>query len=322
MYNIYWLCIILVILLILLLILSIVCKKNLLFEKFAEEEEYTTLTDIVKPNVFFHKPYTYNYSSAYKDVSILDTNDFLGFMCFKLPSTLFEDIDNDPIKTIKDNIDCKTIQLNEINKLNPKENLINKVYDVIKLNNSSIIGPVYIVIIQYPNKFLNGSYVYSQFNISDKYSQPYMNDKSGTISFDGDVDVQALLIMPMYKSTLTDNEFVLIESENNITNTYNLNGIINMLQYFDKYSTKEKNCFIHCNNSTDLYCGCGSRKKGDYESYCKDDKTEDRSQDKFATYGWLYRINELNSQDKGIIINKINLTKEDEIKISDSTTSL
>jgi hypothetical protein len=292
--------------LIVLLIISIVCKPKKKVEKFT-----TTLTDILKPNVSFHKPYKKDYSSTYTDVSTLNESDFLGFMCFKLPSTLFEDIDNDPIKTIKDNLDCKTIQLNGINKLNPKENLINKVADAIKLNkNAYINGPVYIVLIQYPNKFLNGSYVYNQFDLSDKYSKPYMNDTNGTISYHGDVDIEALLVMPMYKATLIENEFVLMEN--------NVNGIISMLKYFDKFATKEKQCFINCNNSTDLYCGCGSRKDGTYKSYCKDDKMEDLSQDKFATYGWLYKMNELNLQDKkGIKINKI-LTENDEIQINSS----
>lgn len=303
----YYICILLIILLLILLIISIVCKPKKKLEKFT-----TTLTDIKNKNVVFHKPYKRNYSIIYEDVYTLNKSDFLGFMCFKLPSTLFQDIDNDPIKTIKDNLNCKTIQLNEINKSNPKENLIIKVANAIKLNNNADIqGPVYIVIIQYPNKFLNGSYVYNQFDLSDKYSQPYMNDINGKIDYNGDVDVVALLIMPMYKGTLIENEFVLMENGNN------LNGIINMLQYFSKYSTKEKQCFIHCNKSTDLYCGCGSRKEGDYKSYCKDDKMEDGTQDKFATYGWLYKINELNLLDKGISINKI-LTENDEIKINNT----
>lgn len=294
---------------VLIVALIVLCR----FRKKENFEEYTTV-NAYKNNKQFHEPYTYNYDNAFKDVSIFQKSDFLAFMCFKLPSKLFEDIDNNPIKTIQNELSCKTIVLENINKMYPQHNLIDIVKTHIKELGNNILGPVYVILCQYPNKFYKGSNIYSQFNIASKNALPYIHHENGIMKYEGPVDIKALLVLPMYSK----NEMLTTFSEGSLMSKdgYYLDGITDMLSYFNKYASKDNLCFIKCNKSTDLYCGCASRNEGEYLSYCKDIKTED----KFASYGWIYRVNETNIKDDGVFIKKIEISNQLEKKITQASS--
>ena len=134
------------------------------------------------------------------------------------------------------------------------------------------------------------------------------------MNYEGPVDIKALLVLPMYAK----NEMLTTFSEGSLMSEdgYYLDGITDMLSYFNKYASKDKLCFIKCNKSTDLYCGCASRNEGEYLSYCKDIKTED----KFASYGWIYRVNETNIKDDGVFIKKVAISNQLEKQITQASS--
>lgn len=216
-----------------------------------------------------------------------------------------------------------------------------------------IMAPVYMLVVQYPKKYDfddygNEGYHYSQFDVEDNNAKPCetRNISKGTKEICNAVDTKMMLIYPMYsKETgkhynygVRDNTYNISAGEGGTEGTGrsggtdkkvppNVKGIVDMVKFFGRYANKNALCFIECNNNPSLFCGCATRKdgvddpredKGEYKSFCKmpfDKDDAENTEDKFAHYAWMYRVNERSSAFKDIITD-VNIDHNVEKKIN------
>lgn len=299
---------------ILFLLLLFIIIFFVLLQSIEFKEPFTTpeqATQDIKKKIWFHDPYTYNYASTHYEGRTNQEELLLNFLCFKFKGQKkegwFLSGYEDPMKYVQEKLLCKTT-LHDLDKENPTSisNIMKKINidlqgemkPYTKLTNSSILAPVYIILMQYPNKFYyddHGSkgYKYTQFDLKNSHIKPYERKNVSTGSTihtcRGNncktiIDTKMLVVYPMYNKEK-------IEFYPNVCNTYllkklpkniklfpnikekeresqikpNFKGIVDMIKVLneDKLEiTKHLNCFIECNNNTNYYCGCGTRMEG------------------------------------------------------------
>lgn len=236
------------------------------------------------------------------------------------------------------------------------DDLHNEMLPYTKLTGTSILAPVYCILFQYPNKYhsgdgLEGGYNYNDLMSGNKpYERVHYSNKKTRTNFmcnEGRcIDTKMILVYPMYDKdsinfykTSCDKYLLnelprsiklfenLSEDEKNIKQKPNFQGIVEFIKDLNKNGlkiNKEKNCFIQCNDTSKLYCGCATRfdgvenpidntEKKDYKSYCKDLSENE----KFSNYCFVYRINELMTDN----ITDIGIGKEIEDNITHYLTN-
>jgi hypothetical protein len=299
---------------ILFLVLVFILVFFVLLQSIKLKEPFTTpeqVTQDIKKKIWFHDPYTYNYASTHYEGRTNQEELLLNFLCFKFKGQKkqgwFSSGYEDPMKYVQDKLLCKTT-LHDLDKENPTSisNIMDKINIDLngemkrytELTNASILAPVYIILMQYPNKFYYDNYggkgyKYTQFDIQGSNIKPYerKNVSTGKINYNcrGDncktiVDTKMLIVYPMYNKNKIEfypnlcetyllnklpNNIKLFpkmkENEKNKQIKPNIKGIIDMIKVLneDKLQiTKHLNCFIECNNNTKYYCGCGTRMNG------------------------------------------------------------
>jgi hypothetical protein len=186
--------------------------------------------------------------------------------------------------------------------------------DYTKLINNKdkiILGPVYILITQYPYKKRNDDLLVTSID-NIYHMKPFYSDKANDNTV---VDVNVMLIYPMYDKKSIN--FYGHELKNyKCFNDYKINlniktekeptikGIVDMIKFFKGKDpnikmpikiepTKEDNCFINCVNNDYIYCGCASRTKDNtvYESICKE-KITDENNNHIISNCLVYKLNE------------------------------
>jgi len=272
---------------------------------------------------------------------------------------------NNILKIISDNVPCKSskvynlieiadkykisknelINNNIIEKVLIEDNKIMRGYDVndkyyessdysklVNSNDNIILGPVYILITQYPYKRKDDDLLVT--SIDNMYHmKPFYSDKQNDNTI---VDVNVILIYPMYDKNSINfyghelkghkcfNDYKVnlnIKTEKEPT----IKGIVDMIKFFKGKDpsikmpikiepTKEENCFINCVNNDNIYCGCASRTKDEnvYESICKE-KITDETNNHIISNCLVYKLNE-NSITVSPYIKKLS-TKENIEKI-------
>jgi len=292
-------------------------------------------------------------------------NFLLNFMCLKTQSkdkSQWNSEYNNILKIISDYIPCKSskvynlkdISMNNSNKHINYENIekaliedkkimcgfindnynIDKDYSKLITNLDNIIlGPVYIVLTQYPYKKMNGNTIFTNINNihGDKARfSDIKNDK--TI-----VDVNMIFLYPMYDK-FSINFYGYELGNNKCINDYKINlpnelisnkiatikGIVDMIKFLNGYNldffnekipiniypSKDDKCFIKCVDNNDIFCGCSTRINNNYESICTDDHDN-----KINSTCLVYKLNE-NSETIRPYITAMNINKEIEIKIT------
>lgn len=349
-------------------------------ENFAVEYKSTALLKYMhragNTSVFYHDPYTYSYIGFGERPP---NTYLLPFMCMKFPDKKIQDWtaeDNNPLELIRTCINsdqcsfskdfmlpCKVSQMYSLDASNPIKSVVENIKSDIKNNMKeyvdktgiNILAPVYVVVIQYPNKWdtdgknING-YHYSQFDVEDLNPKPCIrrNLWSDDFTVCNRVDTNMIIVYPMYSKipgqfynyNVTDAKYDLVlpdEIAGNLKKDLpvkpNVKGIVDMIKFFGRYASKNQLCFIECNNDSSLVCGCGTRKDGAenpdadattaYKSFCKGpyDPENDDSRYNFSHYAFMYRVNErekiLNSDSLSNYIMDVNLSTFFENKISD-----
>jgi hypothetical protein len=270
---------------------------------------------------WFHDPYNSftNDKALYADTIAFENWPLNAFMCYKFAGKTLEELES-PSEFIKGSIN---IPVNSY-MLSTSQNTIDEAVKTIKedilkmqtiLKNSSpssvagggaggggdeektkIMGPIYVSLMQYPNKFNEdtGHYIYNQFNISTNKAKPHVRVKNANYTYgSGIVKTELLIMYPMYSNATK----MPIQGEPEYSyDGVSYIGIINMIKFFGKYASKRQLCFIECNNSPNYYCGCGTNADGpdipnsehnEYKSFCKDPS----SPSLFTNYGMIYAVN-------------------------------
>tara|TARA_Y100000389_G_scaffold40620_1_gene35182 strand:- start:1384 stop:2577 length:1194 start_codon:yes stop_codon:yes gene_type:complete len=279
-----------------------------------------------KRNIWFHDPYTYNYvSTKYEGRSNLKNELLLSFLSFKFKGVTKEEWNdkgyNDPMKLLQEKLLCKTTihdlksieptSINEMRKhiknslnqmekegykdliTNESKNSNNKI-----IKSHSILAPVYVILLQYPNRFYKNNhgdkaYKYTEFDTLTENIKPYerQNRSTGNISFscigsdcETNVDTKMMIVYPMYdknkvafyppvcseyflnKLPENMNLFMKIkENERNNQPKPNIKGIVDMIKILNEEPfsiEKHQSTFIQCNKNHKLFCGCGTRFEG------------------------------------------------------------
>lgn len=377
-----WFLIIIIIILIIILLILAVSKqqsKEDSKEGFSVEYKSDALLKYIKRSgqttAFYHDPYTYSYigyGARSQDIH------FLPFMCMKFPDKpllSWSPEDNDPLKMIMNCINndtcsfsegfmfpCKTSSVYDLDPSNPIKSAIQNVKLDIRNNmteyaNStgiSILAPVYIILIQYPNKWdtnganING-YHYSQFDIDDLNPKPCVrrNILTDEHTVCDKADTKMLIIYPMYSKTpgrfydygVINDDYNLplpndidMKLKPDIPIKPNFKGIVDMIKFFGRYASKNQICFTECNQNSSLVCGCATRKDGTdnpianpnstYKSFCKApyDPNNNDTRYLFTHYAFMYRVNErekiINNDSFSNYITDVNIDVETETKIN------
>lgn len=373
-----WLLIIVIIVLIIFLLMS-ACYSPKSKEEFAVEYKSDSLLKYMERSgqttAFYHDPYTYSYIGY--GARPQDTH-FLPFMCMKFPDkalTHWSPEDNEPLTLIMNCLNtnscsfsegfmfpCKTSDIYNLDSSNPIKSAIENVKHDIRTNMKeyaestgiSIIAPIYVILIQYPNKWdtnganING-YHYSQFDIEDLNPKPCVrrNLLTDEHTVCDKADTKMLIIYPMYSKTpgrfydygVINDDYNLSLPEDIMSNLKidipikpNFKGIIDMIKFFGRYASKNQICFTECNQNSSLVCGCATRKDGTdnpianpqatYMSFCKGpyDPNDNSTRYLFTHYAFMYRVNErekiINNDSFSNYITDVNIDAETESKIN------
>eukprot|EP00960_Hanusia_phi_P077152 768657-Hanusia_phi.AAC.4 len=297
----------------------------------------------------------------------------------KFPDKQLQDwtpLDNNPLELIRNCINtdtcsfskdfflqCKVSQVYDLDNINPVKSAIENVKTDIKNNMQSyvdatgisVLSPIYIVLIQYPNKWdTNGKdikgYHYSQFDIEDIDPKPCVRRDilKDEYTVCNQADTKMIVVYPMYSRNkdklydygVIDDRYNINLSDDiksslkpNLNAKPNFKGIVDMIKFFGRYASKNQLCFVECNNDSSLVCGCATRRdgvddpitdpKGVYKSFCKApyDPKDDTTKYNFSHYAFMYRVNEreniINKDSFSNYITDVNIDAETEKKINE-----
>lgn len=180
---------------------------------------------------------------------------------------------------------------------------------------SKIKGPVYAIISQSPYLRYNGNIINARFDTTNnKYSyyEEVLKDDKIISTFDKNKSLytEIILVFPLYKTIKqSDNSISYVFESYDKKTDYFLNGIKREVE------TNSALCFLKCNNSFNLTCGClnstpsmnkdipgsssGPEGEKGYSSKCSSEKNEK------ADYSMMYFLNPYNPVFNNLILNHL-----------------
>jgi hypothetical protein len=173
--------------------------------------------------------------------------------------------------------------------INNVNDIINKVNEnltkvLISSTNYRLKDPVYIILYQSPFLRFNNTEIIAKYDMNNMkgcYNQQDLNVSIGSQP----TFVKMVILFPYYKDFLKNNVVSKLNNES---------GMNKFKEYFNQNSLLSRNklCFIECNNTNSIGCGCLNRStqlnSNDnmfYQSTCLNDKKNK------ANFGMMYKIN-------------------------------
>jgi len=258
-----------------------------LIENTAKLLNNNTLTDY-KNGVNFQK--TINYKMMFDKYDVQNNEPLLTYMCVKTQMVNTDDIIDLQVMISKLNtmfyvsvIDTYIINTTDI---------INKISDDIddvirKSGELKLECPIYALLYQSPYLRYNGNEIKARYDVVNNLQSSYehvIDDPSGIPDFGmKPLYIKIIMMYPLY--------FNYNDGGKIIKHTGN-DGLNFFQEYFnDSIMSRDKLCFLHCNQTNKLACGCLNRgldKTSDekyYKGTCIDEKNIP------TNYGMMYSVN-------------------------------
>ena len=235
----------------------------------------------------YHEPYINDYRGIYNHLYDVNKEDpFFTYMCVKHDISTANNIleIQNMVDELYSDFYVKTYDMyinNTTDIINKVSESINKV--LISSTDYKLIGPVYIILYQSPYLRFNNDEItakYDMNNMKPSYNQQNLNVTIG----EQPLFVKMVILYPHY---------IDFNKNNVISKKNNNDGLTKFKTYFnDSLLSRNKLCFIECNNNNSLGCGCLNRNNpldandnNFYQSTCLNDKQ------KKTNYGMMYKIN-------------------------------